>query len=545
VYLATNLALDKNVDETVTLLERAARAGYNGVALHDSKFLRWDKVQPDYFAKCDRVREACRRLNVELVVCVFPIGYANNLLSVNPNLAEGQPVVKAPFVVRDGRLYPAPEPATTVRNGGFEDATGHNPAGWRFVDQPGKISFIDTTVRHSGRASLRMQDIAQHDPKHKRGRAHQRIKVRPFAQYHVSAWVKTQDFTAASEVRITILDQNGQRLCFVTPTIPPTQDWQRLDLAFNSFANTEISLYAGVWGGQDGTLWWDDIQIEPAGLVNLLRRDGTPLQAQDETGSVTYTEGVDVEPIRDPKLGNDPYPGEFTVWHEPPAPRVLPGGRLRDGQTVRLSYYHSALIYREQVMCCMAEPQVYEILRWQAEQVKKHLQPDGYFMQHDEIRSQGWDLSCERSGKTPSQLLADNVRRCTGILRQTDPGKPVYVWSDMFDPFHNAAASGAYYLVKGDGPWYGSWAGLAPEVTVVNWHTHEPKRAASFRHFAERGHSQILAGYYDGDVQAIKPWLAQARESRGLTGVMYTTWRHEYRDLEAFAEAAGFPRPPR
>jgi len=27
----------------------------------------------------------------------------------------------------------------------------------------------------------------------------------------------------------------------------------------------------------------------------------------------------------------------------------------------------------------------------------------------------------------------------------------------MFDPFHNAKKAGKYYLVKGDGPWFGSW----------------------------------------------------------------------------------------
>ena len=63
-------------------------------------------------------------------------------------------------------------------------------------------------------------------------------------------------------------------------------------------------------------------------------------------------------------------------------------------------------------MCCMAEPKVYEILRWQLAQVHKHLQPDGYFLQHDEIRVQGWDESCRRTGKTPGELLAENVRKC-------------------------------------------------------------------------------------------------------------------------------------
>ena len=44
VYLATNLLVDKNVEDALKLLERAAKAGYNGVALADSKFMRWDQL---------------------------------------------------------------------------------------------------------------------------------------------------------------------------------------------------------------------------------------------------------------------------------------------------------------------------------------------------------------------------------------------------------------------------------------------------------------------------------------------------------------------
>ena len=71
------------------------------------------------------------------------------------------------------------------------------PTGWSFVDQPGKITFIDTAVKFEGRASLRMQDIGLHDPQHGHGRACQTLTVKPFRYYHVSAAVKTQDFEAA------------------------------------------------------------------------------------------------------------------------------------------------------------------------------------------------------------------------------------------------------------------------------------------------------------------------------------------------------------
>ena len=277
------------------------------------------------------------------------------------------------------------------------------------------------------------------------------------------------------------------------------------------------------------------MRLEPGGLVNVVRRDGAPLRATSADGQIVYQEGRDFQNARDPKLGMIPWPGGFTAWHDPPVVTLPSGSRIRDGQKVLLSYFHTAIIYEEQVMCCMAEPKLYEILRWQIAQVHKHLQPDGYFLQHDEIRVQGWDESCRRTGKTPGELLAENVRKCVELVRAEDAGKPIYVWSDMFDPSHNAQKAGRYYLVKGDGPWYGSWKGLDKDVVIVNWNSDPGKRIESLRHFAGLGHRQILAGYYDGPVGAIRGWLRDGEQVQGIVGAMYTTWQHQYRDLEAFA----------
>jgi hypothetical protein len=112
----------------------------------------------------------------------------------------------------------------------------------------------------------------------------------------------------------------------------------------------------------------------------------------------------------------------------------------------------------------------------------------------------------------------------------------------MFDPTHNARKTGRYYLVKGEGPWYGSWKGLPKDVVIVNWNSQKNVRAESLRHFADLGHKQILAGYYDGDPKRIGDWLSDAASVGGVIGVMYTTWRQNYGDLERFAEQLGVPR---
>jgi len=539
VYFGGNLGTDANVQTTVALIERASKDGYNGLVVA-SDFVKWDTLGPSENAgNVRKVRDACRRLGMKFIPCLFDVGMAGGgVLSNDPNLAEGLPVVKAPFVVRNGALVPADDSAR-ISNGSFEERKGDEPADW-FVDKPGKMSFVDTDVKFEGKPSLRMQDVGANDPKNLQARAIQALKVRPFTYYHVSVAVKTQDLEAVENraVKIEVLAPGDVDLNYFEPRILKTQDWNRVDITFNTLEFSEATLYLEVQGSKgNGKIWWADVRVEPGGLVNVLRRDGAPLRVTSEDGATVYKEGQDFGPVRDPLLGSA---GGFSVWHEPPVAPVPAGSALKEGQRALLSYYYPPKIYRWQVNACMAEPKLYELFKREAELVK-NLQPDGYFMLHDEIRCQGWDESCADMKMTPGQILAYNVKRCAGIITSLDPGKPIYVWSDMFDPYHNAKKTGRYYLVKGDGPWAGSWEGLPKEVTVVTWHGFEENRLESLKFFADRGHKQILAGYYDDDPAKIRPWLAEAAKVQGVVGAMYTTWQDKYSDLEKFAEEIGSP----
>ena len=177
-----------------------------------------------------------------------------------------------------------------------------------------------------------------------------------------------------------------------------------------------------------------------------------------------------------------------------------------------LSYFDTGKIYEEQVSCRMGKPKLYEVLRWQIEQVHKNIQPDGYLLSHDEIRVAGSDESCRRAAKTPGDLLADNVAKCMKMVRKNP--RQNYAWSDMFDPSHNAQKSGRYYLVKGEGPWFNSWKGLDKGVVIVNWNSGVDKRIESLKHFSGLGNHQILAGYYDGPVDSIRGRLRDGEQAQ-------------------------------
>ena len=94
---------------------------------------------------------------------------------------------------------------------------------------------------------------------------------------------------------------------------------------------------------------------------------------------------------------------------------------------------------------------------------------------------------------TPGELLAWNVRQAAQLVRELRPDAEIWVWSDMFDPMHNALEH--YYAVNGS--LAGSWKGLDKDVGIVNWHGELKGRNCKF--FADLGLRQILSGYYDGD----------------------------------------------
>jgi hypothetical protein len=501
LYCAQNLWVDKVVDELEVLWRRAAAAGYTHVLVSDSKSAKLGDMDARYFRNVDRLRKLAAELKLEIVPALFPIGYSNDILWHDPNLIEGLPVRDALFVVQGGTARLASDPQVELKGDDFSELKAWD---WK-----------DDLVKSDGGAAL------IRDPKGRNARMVQKLHLTPFRQYHLSVRVKTREFRGTPELKILA---GNQALNFNPLGVKSTQDWTTHHVVFNTLEHAEPSLYLGCWGGETGELWFDDLTLTEVGLLNVIRRPGAPLVVRIEGGGA-LREDRDFEPVRDPLMGNKPWNGAYDVWHEPPAIRT----RLPDGTRLRVSYYHVTTVYDDQAMICPSEPRTVELLKDQAQRMHAAWQAKGYMMSHDEIRVLNWCDACQRRKLDAGAILADNVRTCIGILRTVNPGGTVYVWSDMFDPNHNA--HGDYYLVRGD--LKNSWEGLDSEVVVLPWYFE--KRDASLKWFAERGHRQVIAGYYDGAPDRIREWVAAARPFPRIEGVMYTTWQRKFGDLETFA----------
>ena len=239
-----------------------------------------------------------------------------------------------------------------------------------------------------------------------------------------------------------------------------------------------------------------------------------------------------IEPVADAKLGQVPYAGEFDFDHAGAELRLTTRSRIKPGQRLLMSWYHPILTHGSQIMCCLSDPKVETILRDQAKRVNALFHPRTFFMSHDEIRFANWCQACQARKLTPGKLLAENARHCVAILKELNPRARVVVWSDMFDPHHNAVDK--YYLVNGT--LKGSWEGLPRDVIIANWNSGKAKDSLSW--FAARGHRQVIAGYYDSDdLSGLDAWKTAAQGSKGVFGFMYTTWQSRYGMLEKYGDA--------
>jgi hypothetical protein len=510
-YVSENLQVDQNVTNLIALMQLASQEGYTHMLLNDSKFCHLSSEPSWYFDNVNAVKQAASNLDLEIVPAVFPVGYANDLLFNNPDLIEGLPVTNSLIVVSNGLGYLQPTPAVSL-------PSFSNLGAWSWYD--------NTVVEDNGTARVT-------NPNGLNARVVKTITVSPFHEYHITAGIKTSNFLTTPNVEVL---GNGEALNYTDLAVAETQGWTNYDIVFNSLSNSEVSIYFGVWGGTTGSLWWTNATISETAFMNLIRRPGAPLTIQTESGT-SLIEGADFATLTDPLMGTVPYNGNYDIYHTPPQLQLL-STNLTNGTRLLASWYHAITVYDGQAAICLSEPATQVLLLSQAQQMQALWGTRGYFMSHDEIRVMNWCAACQARHLDAGPLLASNVQMCASFLRQVNPGGRIYVWSDMFDPNHNAVPN--YYLVRGN--LTGSWLGLDSDIIVVPWNY--GMRSASLQFFAGLGNRQMIAGYYDSSPYLITNWLNAAAPYAGITGVMYTTWVPNYSDLGAFIQyVTNYPPP--
>ena len=381
VYGNASLQSDKDVDAMSDLIRTAAEHSLTGIVL--SGLDRISLYSPEELARLSKVKEIADANHMEIIPSGFNTGYGGAILAHNMNLAEGLLVQDALFVAQGGSAQFVADSPAKLLNGDFEEYQGNRFSGFTLQDEPGKKTFVDTTVSHSGKASLRIENFGepakptdlntndpgvagQNDPAPVGvARVAQEIRVTPNRCYRVSAWVKTEGVEPEGLFSIKSFTPDGRDLSPFEPPAPsPTSGWRKVTTAFNSWYADRIELTFGVFEGVKGKVWVDDVEVEEVGLMNVIRRDGAPLTVRDEASGTVYEEGKDYAPVSDPNL-------DFHWTHAMPSIQLLPGGRIHDGARLRVSYYHGVTIYNDQIPICPYAAKVREIWKQQFPLIEK------------------------------------------------------------------------------------------------------------------------------------------------------------------------------
>lgn len=516
-----DLRNDNDVKKIIEILETASKNNYNGIVLSaglDSLCKKDEK----YFKNLYLIKENCERLNIEIIPSIFSIGYGGGILSHNKYLAEGLPVKDALFIVKDKEGIFVPEKEVEIKNGDFEEFEGNRFKYFSFHDEPGKISFPDTEIKKSGKSSIRFENFNLNPYGH--GRIMQEISVIPYRCYRISIWVKTENLMPKDCFQLLVLSIPGNKnLAPRTFNIGGTNDWKKLTLIFNSMEYDRVRVYAGVWGGKSGRFWLDDWKIEEIGPLNVLRRKGTPVGVKSEKDGRTYEEGIDYQPLI------DPYFNLYTNFDRPYLKiKLTEKSNIKDGERLRVSWYHPMLIYDSQVVVCMGEEEIYDIFEHEAKLLWEKLKYKKVLLSMDEIRMGGTCKACE--GKNISELLGECVKREVNIIRKFNPDTEIYIWSDMFDLNHNAKNN--YYLVKGD--LSDSWKYIPKDLIIAVWGGNPREKSLEF--FYEKGFKVVIACYYDSDINKVKEWYEISKKFDNILGFIYTTWQKKYDLLKEFSE---------
>lgn len=521
VYVARSLGEDRQVEDIREIVRTASEHGLNGMVLAGS-LDRIDIQPPEYFDRLRKIKEICERYRVEIIPTGFNVGYGGSLLAHDRNLAAGLPVKDALFVARHGEARFQQDSDTWLENGSFEQHGGGGIQGFTVQGAFGKTVLVDGDTAREGRFSVRFEHNGA-------ARVEQILPVKPYRCYRVKAWVRTESIAPrtpfAGPLSIRAYAPDRRNLSYFQRELPAASDWREVAAGFNSWYADRVTLSIGA-DHHAGKLWIDGVRIEEVGLVNVIRREGTPIRVRNEKSGRVYEEGRDYARIEDPKM-------DFRFGHDGPAIKLTRGGRIRNGDRLRVDYYHGTTIYRHQVGACLSDPKVLEIWRKQFPIIHREIAPKAYLLALDEVRVGGFCENCRERKKTRTmgQMLGDYATRLFGMIREVNPAAEVFVWSDMFDPNHNARAQ--YYLVDGD--YTGSWNYLPKDIQIACWYY--GRRRESLDHFSKLGFRTLAGAYYDADdLRNPEGWLEALDATPGAVGIMYTTWMNKYGLLAAFGD---------
>ncbi|MGI8784926.1 MAG: PVC-type heme-binding CxxCH protein [Acidobacteriota bacterium] len=151
--------------------------------------------------------------------------------------------------------------ANLIENPSFEEGSGAWPAGWVFRALRKQVEHRRDNLFRTGTRSVAISgsDGAS-------ARWSSSAEVKPYTDYLLSAWVKTErlqsQVSLGALVQVQDLDDNVS-----TPAVTGTSEWKKVETTFNTGAQNRVRIHCvfTASGAVKGTAWYDELELHELG----------------------------------------------------------------------------------------------------------------------------------------------------------------------------------------------------------------------------------------------------------------------------------------
>lgn len=545
-FLNGNVGMQKkSIDSCIARMRNAASLGYNGFVVTNWEDNIIELQGQEYLNNAKRAVSEAKKLKMALIPRHF---HQSDVSYDNFNLAEAFPVRGTKFKVANGKARAIGDHETGFKNGGFESITGGKPTGWEIRNLPGAV--IETSGPKEGKNCLRMSGGGNY------AHIRQRVTLKPFRAYRLSAWIKTKGVTNYFSVKFRVEISDRESLLdkdrpFATPYdsyhkggtwsgLSPNQSWRLSQADFNSLDNQFAYVQFVVSPTKDaqkGTVWLDDMRLEEVGLYETVRSPTRPIIVKSADGSKSYVDGTDY--VVDPKCNT------FTVksFGYEGHLQIPAGSSIQDRQELRVDWYQMADVAYAlpEANFCLSETR--EAARDNIRRIDELYEHSNWmFLGYDEWRTAFWDDRCELfpKAKTAGDYLSGTLQLTLDLLRSANPCREAYLYSDMFDVYHNAYFP---YYATTNGGCQDSWKNMDTNIVIIQWNAcGYPWNERSLRFYMGLDDSLNPEGkVYRQVLNVLGPgvlstWLnyvekAEKEGGRGVVGICYIDWEAKFTQM--------------
>ena len=185
-------------------------------------------------------------------------------------------------------------------------------------------------------------------------------------------------------------------------------------------------------------------------MNNLSVKASSPFIVTSADGTTTFVPGVDyVLPTNpDPtqmKLWQTDAPSIQIITHEVPVPGSL-DDYTKAGNKVKVTYETIAVTGSGGAAApCLSDPAYISYLHDVLDGMKTTYRPDSYSLNIQELGIVDWDAECNSTSPnaTPGTVLANLTSNLITFIHTNDPGIPIWISGDMYDPNFNANPNGS------------------------------------------------------------------------------------------------------